>query len=130
MIFDFNGLCGGIAAAKYDEAVTEVLDNMQDPETSAMTKRKVIITLTFSQNEKRNEGDLDIDVITKLAPKGGIRTRIAMEKDLETGIVLAAEYRAMQLSFDDLGQIDEVEEFEEEHRPSEESKVIDFRKVK
>lgn len=104
MLFNLNELAGGAAAEKIDKAIKRVLENMQDPNTSARSKRKVIITITFDQDENRSESTLDISVAEKLASEGGVRTRIGIGKDLDTGEVYAEEYRpisARQIGLDE-----------------------------
>lgn len=138
MIFDFNELAGGAVKEKFDQAITEVLENMQDPNTAAKCKRAVTIKLTFDQNEQRTESQLDVDVTTKLAPHGGVSTRIGIDKDLRTGEVFAAEYRplsARQIGMDDVNRTFDVTEDGEVIRETTgeqtENRIVKFeRKVK
>jgi hypothetical protein len=97
-----NELTGGALQEKFQCAMDTVLRNMQDPNTPWKNKRSITIKLVFSQNEDRDDTDVDISVDTKTAPVKPIATRMAIGKDLETGEVYAHEYGSQirgQMSF-------------------------------
>ena len=97
-----NELTGGALQEKLQCAMDTVLRNMQDPNTPWKNKRSITIKLVFSQNEDRDDTEVDISVDTKTAPVKPIATRMAIGKDLETGEVYAHEYGSQirgQMSF-------------------------------
>lgn len=85
-------LAGGALQEKANAAMKKVLDNMQDPNTPWKNKRSITIKLSFSQNEDRDDTEVELSVDTKLAPVSPVRTRMAIGKDLNTGETFAQEY--------------------------------------
>ena len=65
---------------------------MQDENTPYKDKRQITITMTFVQNEQRDDVVCDIAVKEKLAMQGGLKTHFSVAKDLKTGKVAAEEY--------------------------------------
>lgn len=104
--FNINQLADGHIAEKFAEAWEELLQNMQDPNRAYKPKRKLIISLTCEQDEKRQLMSTDVEVQTKLVPEGGITVSHAIGKDLRTGEVYAKEYRTV-----DARQINLTEQF-------------------
>ena len=107
-----------------------------DVNTPYKDKRQIIITMTFVQNEHRDEVVTEIAVKEKLAPQGKLTTRFGVGKDLCTGQIFAEEY-GNQLK----GQIaintaelssDESQEVNTENTviDAQTGEIIDFRKVK
>lgn len=85
-------LAGGALQEKFNTAVRQVLENMQDPNTSFKNKRAVTVKLAFIQNEARTETTVEMSVDTRLAPVMPVRTEMAIGKDLKTGELYAEEY--------------------------------------
>ena len=97
--------CGGALQEKVDEAAKQVFGNLQDPNTPWKVKRAINISIAFTQNEDRDDMEVDVSVNTKLAPVTPIATRMAIGKDIETGEIIAEEYGKQikgQLSLRDL----------------------------
>lgn len=116
-------LVGGALQEKFDHAFKSVIENMQDVNTPYKDKRQIIITMTFVQNEQRDNVVADISVKEKLASQGGLTTQFAVGRDLRSGEVIAEEY-GKQLR----GQMN-IEDIEPETGEIKESEVIDIRKV-
>ncbi|MGB4610941.1 MAG: hypothetical protein WBH77_10015 [Saccharofermentanales bacterium] len=93
--FNINELANGSPAEKIAEAWQEVLQNMQDPNRSYKPPRKLMITLTCTQDEKRQTMITVIDVQTKLIPESGIVVNYATGKNLKTGEAYAEEYKTV-----------------------------------
>lgn len=85
-------LAGGAFAEKVNEAIMQVAENIQNPNTDATARRKVQVVLTFAPNKTRQMVNTTISVTTKLAPTEAIDTQIVMGTDLRTGKVEIAEY--------------------------------------
>ncbi len=90
-------LANGAFSAQVNRAFKEVTENIQDPNTDALAKRKVTVTITFKPNKDRNFAPIDIQTKTALAPAAGMDTTLSMGKDLRTGEVDVAEVTTGQI---------------------------------
>ena len=111
-------LAGGAFAEKLNEALLQVADNIQNPNTDAVAKREITIKIKFAPNKTRQLVNTTISVTTKLAATEAIDTQMLMGKDLKTGQLEIAEYNGQtpgQLSlFDDSeGDEDMIDELEQ-----------------
>lgn len=70
-------LAGGAFAEKLNEALMQVAENIQNPNTEATTKRQIQITLKFAPNKTRQLVSTQIAVTTKLAATEAIDTQIS-----------------------------------------------------
>lgn len=123
MKIDLKDIASGALQEKFAHSFEKVMENMQDVNTPYKDKRQIVITMTFVQNEQRDNVVADISVKEKLAAQGGLMTQFAVGKDLRSGKVIAEEYGKQlrgQLSIDD----------SEETIDSETGEIIDIRKVK
>jgi hypothetical protein len=124
---DLNKFAGGVLQEKFNGALTEVIKNMQDPNTSFKNKRGITISIGFTQNEQRDDAKISVSVTTKTSPVLPIETALYMGKDLDTGDIEIREYGkqvAGQMTFSD---IQEPEKDEPVEQPS---KVRNLREVK
>ncbi len=129
---------GGALQEKFDDAMEKVLVNMTDPNTPWKNKRKIVVEVSFEQNEDRDDSTVNVSVVPKLAPVKPVSTRMAIGKDLETGQVFAEEYGSQcrgQMTLDDYqSQQDQVVDGKivdpETGEIREGSRVIDFRETK
>lgn len=97
--------CGGALQEKVNEAAEQVFANLQNPNTPWKNKRNICVTISFQQNENRDDMAVDVAVTTKLAPVMPIETRMLIGKDIQTGEVYAEEYGKQvkgQMSFADI----------------------------
>jgi len=97
--------CGGALQEKVNEAAEQVFANLQNPNTPWKNKRNICVTISFQQNEDRDDMAVDVAVTTKLAPVMPIATRMSIGKDIQTGEVYAEEYGKQvkgQMSFADI----------------------------
>lgn len=117
---DLSELAGGQLQEKFDREITKVFQNMQDPNTPSGDSRKITITVTFKQNEMRDDAKLDISVSSKLASVVSAKTYFVMGKDLKTGEVLVNEYGRQipgQMSIADVAEEDDEAENSEARFP-------------
>jgi len=129
---------GGALQEKFDDAMEKVLVNMTDPNTPWKNKRKIIVEVSFEQNEDRDDSSVNVSVVPKLAPVKPVSTRMSIGKDLVTGEVFAEEYGSQcrgQMTLDDYqGQRDQVVDGKtvdpETGEIREGSRVIDLRETK
>lgn len=127
---NLKDMVGGALQQKFQNSFERVMENMQDENTPYKDKRQITITMTFVQNEQRDDVVCDIAVKEKLAMQGGLKTHFSVGKDLRTGKVEAEEYGNQlkgQMSMDDAAEniatVDmETGEISED--------VIDIRKAK
>lgn len=129
---------GGALQEKFDDAMEKVLVNMTDPNTPWKNKRKIVVEVSFEQNEDRDDSSANVSVVPKLAPVKPVSTRMTIGKDLETGKVFAEEYGSQcrgQMNLDDYQNqrdqvVDEKTVDPETGEIREGSRVIDFRETK
>ena len=84
-------LAGGAFAEKLNEALMQVAENIQNPNTEATTKRQIQITLKFAPNKTRQLVSTQIAVTTKLAATEAIDTQMIMGVNMRTGQIEIAE---------------------------------------
>ena len=125
-------LAGGAFAEKINEALMQVAENIQNPNTEATAKRGITVSIKFSPNKNRQLVNTSIAVQTKLAATEAIDTQIIMGKNFKTGEIEIAEYDGQirgQMSFSELEQ-EEPEPEEETTAPGPEQqsgKPLDLR---
>ena len=106
-------LAGGAFAEKLNEALVQVADNIQNPNTEATTKRQINVTIKFAPNKTRQLVNTQIAVATKLAATEAIDTQMIMGVNMRTGQLEIAEYDGQirgQMSLSDLTQPQEKAE--------------------
>lgn len=85
-------LAGGAFAEKLNEALMQVAENIQNPNTEATTKRQINIAIKFAPNKSRQVINTQISVTTKLAATEAIDTQMVMGVNMRTGQIEIAEY--------------------------------------
>lgn len=98
-------LADGAFAEKLNEALSQVAENIQNPNTDAAAKRAINVTIKFAPNKTRQIVNTQINVTTKLAATEAIDTQMVMGINMRTGEVEIAEYDGQirgQMSMDDL----------------------------
>lgn len=101
---ELKDLVGGALQEKFSKAFENIVENLQDVNTSFKVKRKINIQLDFTQNETRDDVHVDVSVVEKLAPQAPMATSFAIGKNLQTGEIYAEEYGKQikgQMNFDD-----------------------------
>lgn len=104
---NLKDMVGGALQQKFQNSFDRVMENMQDENTPYKDKRQITITMTFVQNEQRDDVVCDIAVKEKLAMQGSLKTHFSVAKDLKTGKVAAEEYGNQlkgQMSMDDAAE--------------------------
>lgn len=91
-MINLDKLAGGALREQINDGLQRVLDNITDPNTSAKTKRKLSIVLTFSPDDQRQLADVAMEVKPTLAPVVPSKTRFIIDRDSE-GRAVGAEYR-------------------------------------
>jgi hypothetical protein len=80
---------GGALVELFDAELARVLENIQDPNTDAKTKRTVTVKVTFSPNENRDIADVNLTCGSKLAGIKTVSTRLFVGKS--RGKLIAVE---------------------------------------
>lgn len=83
---------GGALAERANQAITQVLENIKDPNTDHKTKRKVTLELTFETDAAREMTQVSVVAKTKIAPQTPVSSVILIDTDNE-GEVLGTEFR-------------------------------------
>ena len=133
---ELKDMVGGALQEKFNKSFEKVIENLLDINTPFKNKRGITIKLDFTQNEARDDVQVTVDVVEKLAPQAGMKTSFSIGKDLQTGQVFAEEYGKQikgQMSFNDLqpqqqvinGKQVDTETGEIQEDPA----IVDFRKV-
>lgn len=91
-MIDLNDFAEGAFREKVSEALLQVGENIQNPNTEPTTKRKINIVLTFAPSKTRQVVNTQIMVTTKLASTEAIETQMLMGTDMRTGEVMISEY--------------------------------------
>jgi hypothetical protein len=110
---DLNKFAGGVLQEKFNRALTEIILNMKDPNTSFKNKRGITISIGFTQNEQRDDAKITVSVTTKPSPVMPIETALYMGKDLDTGDIEIREYGkqiAGQLTLNDVQEESDTSE--------------------
>lgn len=110
-------LAGGAFAEKLNEALMQVADNIQNPNTDATTKRQITVNIKFAPNKTRQMVNTQISVTTKLAATEAIDTQMIMGVNLRTGELEIAEYTGQILGQMSINDIPDYEEEPAEPEP-------------
>lgn len=122
-MFNLEEFAGGALSEKVNAEIERVLKNISDPNTDPKKARKITINVTLKPNLERNAAAVIVDTKSTLAPSIPMETNIMIDKDLNSGQVLASEFRAHhrdQLSMDIP---------EDALKDNQNTTVIDMRKV-
>lgn len=107
-------LAGGAFAEKLNEALMQVAENIQNPNTEATTKRQINIAIKFAPNKSRQVINTQISVTTKLAATEAIDTQMVMGVNMRTGQIEIAEYDGQIRGQMNLSDFTEEEQQQEE----------------
>ncbi len=133
---ELQEMVGGALQEKFSRAFENVVENLQNPNTSFKNKRQINICKKFTQNENRDDVFVEISVAEKLAPQAPMSTSFAIGTDLRTGETYAQEYGKQirgQMNLDDYqaeqvvdGKVIDTDTGE---IIKEDNTVVDFRKA-
>ena len=101
---------------KLNEALMQVAENIQNPNTDATTKRQITVNIKFTPNKTRQMVGTQIAVTTKLAATEAIDTQMVMGVNMRTGQIEIAEYDGQirgQMDLSDFTDTDQDPEPEE-----------------
>ena len=67
-------LANGAVSERFEDALAEMIENIQDVNTEPTLKRAITLTLTISPDDKRDYGMVEVAVKTRLAPLKSVGT--------------------------------------------------------
>ena len=71
-----TGVMDGAAEELFQQALSRVLENIDDPNTAPKAKRSITLTLSVEVDEERRNAKLYVDCKTKLAPSRPLSTHL------------------------------------------------------
>lgn len=103
----------GAFTEQINRELKKVTENIQDPNTDAKAKRRIVVSIELKPNDARNFTTISIHADSKLAPALGAVTALNMGKNLKTGEVEAVEIGSQlpgQMEFADMDEGKEADE--------------------
>jgi hypothetical protein len=85
----------GAALERFNLALQDVLDNIQDVNTDPKKARTVTLKATIKPSADREVGEIVVDVVSRLAPIAPFDVRVFLGRDKE-GKGYATEYHSAQ----------------------------------
>lgn len=76
-------LADGAAIERFDIALQEVANNIQDVNTEATAVREVVLSVKIKPDEDRNIGGIEINALPKLAKFMPVVTKAFLGKDIK-----------------------------------------------
>lgn len=142
-MIDLNTFADGALAERFHQEFERVMENMADLNTDPKKARKIVLTLSFAGDKKRDVWNCQVQATSKLAPTEAVESKILLDMDQNGNLVgqeLASGIQGqfyMDLQGDvktDVGQpveeVEEVEEKEQNQAAEKQTVVIDYMKSK
>ncbi|MDW9208981.1 Replication terminator protein [Bacillus thuringiensis serovar toumanoffi] len=140
VMIDLNTFADGALAERFHQEFERVMENMADLNTDPKKARKIVLTLSFAGDKKRDVWNCQVQATSKLAPTEAVESKILLDMDQNGNLVgqeLASGIQGqfyMDLQGDvktDVGQpVEEVEEKEQNQATDKQTVVIDYLKTK
>lgn len=140
VMIDLNTFADGALAERFHQEFERVMENMADLNTDPKKARKIVLTLSFAGDKKRDVWNYQVQASSKLAPTEAVESKILLDMDQNGNLVgqeLASGIQGqfyMDLQGDvktDVGQlVEEVEEKEQNQAVDKQTVVIDYLKTK
>lgn len=89
---NIKDVAGGALQEQFQKSFEKIIENMKDVNTSFKPKRKMIMTMTFEQDEAREQIVTSISFQEKLAPRNSVNTMYSVGHDIRTGKVMVEEF--------------------------------------
>lgn len=109
----------GAALERFNLALQDVLDNIQDLNTDPKKARTVTLKATIKPSDDREVGSIMVDVVSKLAPIAPFDVRVFLGRDKD-GKGYASEYHPAQQEL--FGQKNEPETTENVYKLGKEAR--------
>lgn len=89
---ELGKIANGDVQRLFDREYEKVLKNIMDPQTSATKKRVINLKITVEPGELRNNGTIQVEVSSKLAPQLGVSSVVSIGRDEDTGQIKSNEW--------------------------------------
>lgn len=102
-----SNLAGGALNERFSEELAKVIHNIEDPNTDATAKRKIVITVVLAPNATRDVVSAKFDTKSTLAPSYSIGTSmyVGHEGDKTVCFEIGKEVLPNQVVLDNTGNI-------------------------
>lgn len=84
---DLNTFADGALAERFHQEFERVMENMTDLHTDPKKVRKIIVTLSFVGDIKRDVWNCQVQASSKLAPTEAVESKIVLDMDLNGNLV-------------------------------------------
>lgn len=78
---DLNSLMGGAVNERWQDALTELTQNVLDPNTDPKRARKIVLELTVKPNERRDGGEMAFNIKKSFAPPTAVTQTVFFGMD-------------------------------------------------
>jgi hypothetical protein len=121
-MLNLEKFANGVLSEKINAELEKVAQNIYDENTDAAKKRKITVTITFSPSKNREVSSISINATSTLAPVMPYETNMAIDRDFNTGMIMARELK---------NQIDGQTEIQLPEEPVEEkvTRLVDLRRT-
>lgn len=92
-------LAAGAVPERFNDALAEVLANIDDPNTEPKAKRKIRLDIVFSPSEGRDSAAIDVRVQTTLATVRPVGTVVHLTRREGRLVALQSNFRQEALPF-------------------------------
>ena len=140
VMIDLNTFADGALAERFHQEFERVMQNMADLNTDPKKARKIVLTLSFAGDKKRDVWNCQVQATSKLAPTEAVESKILLDMDQNGNLVGQELASGIQRQFymdlqgdvkTDVGQpVEEVEEVEQNKAADKQTVVIDYMKTK
>lgn len=128
---DLNEFAEGALAARFNEELQKVLENIADPNTEPHKNRTITVQVKIHGDERRDVVNTGVTVKSKLLPAKEADTKMMMGMD-DNGNVVGKELKSgikNQMFIDDDGDVAQDDGTKIEEKPDA-NRVISFRETK
>ncbi|MED1539120.1 MULTISPECIES: hypothetical protein [Bacillus] len=86
-MIDLNSFADGALAERFHQEFERVMENMADLNTDPKKVRKIVLTLSFAGDNKRDVWACKVQAASKLAPTEEVESKILLDMDQEGNLV-------------------------------------------
>nr|WP_088325747.1 replication terminator protein [Bacillus cereus] len=86
-MIDLNTFADGALAERFHQEFERVMENMNDLNTDPKKARKIVLTLSFAGDKKRDVWNCQVQATSKLAPTEAVESKILLDMDQNGNLV-------------------------------------------
>ncbi|PEB56217.1 replication terminator protein [Bacillus pseudomycoides] len=86
-MIDLNTFADGALAERFHQEFERVMENMHDLNTDPKKARKIVLTLSFAGDQKREVWNCQVQATSKLAPTEAVESKILLDMDQNGNLV-------------------------------------------